>query len=258
MKSTGIEASATLTAVRTRRFDWTVGGSLYTNNSEVESLGGAADFSLGNFGWIMKGQAIPVIRTDFCVRNPDARGEAPDISSDPNECIFGPNLPTKTYGIHTGLQFANGINFVARGEWQGGHYIYDGAANAAVSRSVRWPGCYEFYRLQEAGNLNQAKPIDVARCTVSTTRSDYWIYPADFFKLREVSLSVPIPSRFAPGTTSANLTLAGHNIFKSVNDKFLTFDPETGNNGGFDSRVRSILEHVPPPASFTATLRVTF
>ena len=53
-------------------------------------------------------------------------------------------------------------------------------------------------------------------------------------------------------------TLAGHNVWKWVNKDFPVFDPETGNNGGFDSRVRSILEHVPPPASYTATLRVTF
>jgi hypothetical protein len=43
-----------------------------------------------------------------------------------------------------------------------------------------------------------------------------------------------------------------------VNKDFPVFDPETGNNGGFDSAVRSILEHVPPPAIYTATLRVTF
>ena len=52
--------------------------------------------------------------------------------------------------------------------------------------------------------------------------------------------------------------LAGHNIWKWVNRDFPVFDPETGNNGGFDSRVRSILEHVPPPALYTMSLRLTF
>jgi hypothetical protein len=73
-----------------------------------------------------------------------------------------------------------------------------------------------------------------------------------------VSLSVPIPERLLRGASSARLTLAGQNLWKWLNDDFPVFDPETGNNGGFDSRVRSILEHVPPPATYTASMRVTF
>jgi hypothetical protein len=140
----------------------------------------------------------------------------------------------------------------------GGHYIYDGAAYNAVVRSVRWPGCYAFYTLQETGRADEARALDRARCTVASTRADYFIYPADFFKLRDVTVSAEIPTRFVPGSTGARFTLSGHNIFKWVNSDFPVFDPETGNNGGFDSRVRSILEHVPPPATYTASLRVNF
>jgi hypothetical protein len=94
---------------------------------------------------------------------------------------------------------------------------------------------------------------------VSLTRDSYFIYPADFFKMREVSLSVPVPNRLLTGgAQSARLTLSGHNVWKWVNKDFPVFDPETGNNGGFDSRVRSILEHVPPPAFYMLALRVTF
>ena len=123
---------------------------------------------------------------------------------------------------------------------------------------MRWPGCYKFYTLQETNRLSEATALDVARCTVSSTRADYWVYPADFFKLRELSLSIPIPGRYVGGAQSAQLTLAGYNIWKWVNDDFPTFDPETNNNGGFDSRVRSILEHVPPPATYVMSLRVVF
>jgi TonB-linked SusC/RagA family outer membrane protein len=258
MKSNGIEASANVTVLRAKSLDWTVGGSLYTNQTEVTSLGGAADFSIGNFGWIMKGKAIPTIRTDFCVTNPDAKGVAPIISSNSNDCVYGPNQPSHTYGVNTGVQLKNGINFVVRGEYQGGHYMYDGAAFNAVTRSVRWPGCYHFYTLQETGKLSQATALETARCTVATSRADYFIYPANFFKLREVSLSVPVPKRLLAGATGATFTLAGHNIWRWLNKDFPVFDPETGNNGGFDSAVRSILEHVPPPATYTATLRVSF
>ena len=128
----------------------------------------------------------------------------------------------------------------------------------AVQRSVRWPGSYDFYTLQETGRIGEATALQVARCTPASTRSDYWIYPADFFKLRDVSLSVPIPARYITGASSVHFTISGKNVWKWVNKDFPTQDPETGNNGGFDSRVRSLLEHVPPPATFMASMRVTF
>jgi TonB-linked SusC/RagA family outer membrane protein len=258
MKSSGIEATATLTVIERPKFGFSFGGSVHKYSSEVLSLGGAADFQIANFGWIMEGQPIPVIRTDFCVTNPDAKGVAPIISSNVADCTFGPNLPTETYGMHTNVRLPYNITFVARGEYNGGHFISDGAANAATSRSVRWPGCYDFYRLTETGRASEIKAIDTARCVVSGTRADYWIYPADYFKLREVSLNFPVPQRLLRGARSASFSLSAHNAWKWVNDDFKTFDPETGNNGGFDSRVRSILEHVPPPAVYSAILRISF
>jgi TonB-dependent starch-binding outer membrane protein SusC len=270
MTSNGMELMVNATVLRRSEFEWTVGGSMYTATSKVGSLGGAADFSIGNFGWIMVGQAIPMIRTDFCVKNPDApapmnaagTNQVPEIISptaaNPNACNHGPNLPTKTFGMNTGLDMPLGLSFRMRGEYNGGSYMYDGAAFNAVTRNIRWPGCYEFYTLQETGRIAQAKAIDVARCTSSLSKADYFIYPADFFKLREVSLSAPVPAKYLKGATSARFVIAGQNIWKWVNKDFPVFDPETGNNDGFNSRVRSILEHVPPPAVYTASLRVTF
>jgi TonB-linked SusC/RagA family outer membrane protein len=271
MRSHGVELAANATVLRRGSVEWSVGGSVYTNHTKVISLGrvcdaagcrDVTDFVLtgdveGDFGWIMVGQPVPVVRTNECVTNPDAKA-APIISTNAADCVHGPNLPTHTYGVQTNLNLPYGIVFNARGEYMGGHYMYDGAAYNAVVRSVRWPGCYDFYTLQETGRAAEATALDRARCTVSSTRADYFIYPADFFKLREVSLSVAVPQRFVRGASSARLTLAGYNVWKWVNKDFPVFDPETGNNGGFDSRVRSILEHVPPPAVYTASMRMTF
>ena len=104
----------------------------------------------------------------------------------------------------------------------------------------------------------EATQIDAVRCTVALTRADYFIYPANFFKLREVSLGAAIPTRYLRGASSARFVIAGQNIWKSVNKDFPVFDPETGNNAGYNARVRSILEHVPPPAVYTASLRLTY
>lgn len=272
MKSDGLELVANAIVLQKNEWEWAVGGSIYTNQTKVVSLGNAADFSIGDFGWVMKGQSIPMIRSEFCVQNPDAPTPmnttvtpavpAPVIlattAANPNVCNHGPNLPTHTYGMQTTLQLPKGLSLNARGEYMGGHYMYDGAAFNAVNRSVRWPGCYKFYTLQEAGRVAEASALDAARCTVSLARSDYFIYPADFFKLRDISLAANVPRRFLRGASSARLILAGHNVWKWQNKDFPVFDPETSNNGGFNSRVRSILEHVPPPATYTATVRLTY
>jgi TonB-linked SusC/RagA family outer membrane protein len=265
MQSQGVELTTNVIALRRGAWEWSVGGSLYANKDKVKSLGGAADFSLGTDAWIMKDQPIPVIRADTrCLLNPDARASGAGVrdtvfsTNASSQCIYGPNLPTHTYGMFTGLTLPKGIQINARGEYEGGHYMYDGAGFNAVQRSVRWPGCYHFYALQDAGRLADATNLELMRCTPSLTRSDYWIYPANYFKLRDVSVTIPVPARFVTGASSMSITLSGHNIYKWVNKDFPTFDPETGNNGGFDSKVRSILEHVPPPALYMATLRLTF
>jgi TonB-dependent SusC/RagA subfamily outer membrane receptor len=254
----GIEASLEATVLRTPKFQWTLGASLYTDFSKVETLGNAVDFSLGDNAWVMVGQPAPVIRANRCVTNPDERA-APIIvtHSDSTPCLFGPNLPTHTWGASTMLQLPAGITFVARAEYMTGHYMQDGAAYNAVTRSVRWPGCYEFYNLQESGRIAEAKAIDRARCTVSSACRTFPL-PC---RLREAARSVAQHSSAVAvprgRATSARLTLAGHNLWKWVNKDFPVFDPETGATG-FNNRVRSILEHVPPPATYTASLRVTF
>ena len=259
LRNRGIELALTGELVRAPRFGWQVGGSVYTNFSAVLDLGGAPPFSLGDFGWIVGPDStgrtfpVPLIRAN-CVENADERAE-PKIRAD---CPIGPNLPTHTYGVHTTFRLPLGITFTARGEYQGGHYMYDGAAYNAVVRAVRWPGCFDFYRLQELGRAADATALQRARCIVSNTRPDYFVYPADFFKVREVTVSVPVPQRWIPGASSALLTLSGRNVWKWVNDGFPVFEPEMGANEGFNTQVRSLFEHVPPPAIYTASLRVTF
>jgi TonB-dependent starch-binding outer membrane protein SusC len=160
--------------------------------------------------------------------------------------------------VFSGLEMPYGMRLNVRGEYLGGHYMYDGAAFNAITRGIRWPGCYKFYTLQETGRQAEASNLDAARCTSGITKADYFIYPADFFKIRDLTFSVPVPARYLRGASSARLTLGAHNFWKWVNEDFPVFDPETGNNDGFNSRVRSILEHVPPPATYTAALRLTF
>ena len=252
MQNTGIELSLNGTVLRGQTLGWDLGFSVYTNRSKVLDLGGASPFSLGDIGWIMEGEPAPVVRSD-CIRNPD------EIADPVTEqlCIYGPNLPTLTLGFRTAVHLPMGIQLSARGEYQGGHYINDGAAYNALRRGVIWPTCDGAYALIAANRQAEMTAYQRAVCITANVREGYLTYPADFAKLRELTLSVPLPAAWL-GVNSAMLSLSAHDAWKWLNQDFLLFDPEMMPDTGYDGPVRRILEHVPPPATYTASLKITF
>ncbi len=252
LENRGIELAANAVLIRTPSFGWDVGVNLSTNHSKVLSLGGAPEFSLGDFGWIIEGQPAPVIRAHF-ITNPNEIAD-PVVEQDH---IYGPNLPTHTIAVRTGVQLPRGIALNVRGEYQGGHYMYDGASLNALNRGVEWPTCFDAYPLIAAGQHDQLTARQRMWCIQQNARADWFVYPADFFKLREVTLTAPVPFQI-PGASSAQLTLSGRNVWRWLNSEFPIFDPEIVRFGLSESQVRSVWEHIPPPAIYTASLRLTF
>jgi len=250
----GIELSISGVPVRTNRFSWEVGGSLATNDNEVTDLGGAAPFSLGNFGWIVEGESAPVIRAN-CVTNPGEKAD-PVIETD---CNIGPNQPTHIVQGFMNFHLPADVQLSVRGEFQGGNYIFDGASWNAVRRGVRWPGCFDAQRILETQGREEMTALQRAQCLPEFWQADFFIYPADFFKLRTISLSVPVPQRLIGSGRSATFSITAQDVFKWVNDDFRVLDPEaaTGDEG-FEAPVRYMLENIPAPAVVTAALRVTF
>jgi TonB-dependent SusC/RagA subfamily outer membrane receptor len=253
LENKGIELNLSADVLQGESFNWRLGGSVSTNKSKVLDLGGAPAFSLGDFGYVAEGQPVPVIRAD-CVENPDQAG-VPIIKQD---CDYGPNLPTLILGVNTAVDLPAGILLSARGEYQGGGYMYDGAAWNAVRRSVRWPGCFDYYKIEETQGADAAPALQRARCDLDYSQADFFVYPAKFFKVREVALQAPLPESWVPGASRATFTVSGHNVWKWVTDEFPVFEPEMGNNDGYNASVRAMLEHVPPPATYTFSLRVVF
>ena len=94
-------------------------------------------------------------------------------------------------------------------------------------------------------------------CVSANYENDLINYPKDFFKLREVSLRVPVGT-FIPRTSNASLTLSARNFYTWKTSRFLMFDPEMVGNGGFGSANTGITEHIPPTASFVVALRMAF
>lgn len=249
LRNQGVELALTGAVLRGGDVGWDVGIHLATNHSKVLDLGGAPPFHVSsNIGWILEGQPAPVLRGTY-VANPDEIAE-PEIQ---NEHVFGPNLPPLTLGIETALQLPAGFRLSARGEYQGGHYIGDRISRAmAVDRLL--PRCSDAYALLDQGLRERLTAWERLWCEPDDVPQDGFIYPANFFRVRDVTLEAPVPfDVLRRGHTT--LTISVRNWWTWKNDELELFDPEIPGSGGIHSALRLVDGHVPAPATLTVSLR---
>src|SRR5216117_115931 len=268
MSNTGFEVSLDAIVVNKPNWGIDIGGSVYTNHGIVRDLGGAVPFAAGG-GWVQVGFA-PMAARGIIINNPNEIA-APDTVCR-SSCtadgfhIFGPQQPTLVLGQVLTVRLPKGVTLSARGEYQGGGWIQDGASFNALSRSVRWPTCGRAYPILypggstdslHFGNIPQLTARERKECVPSNTNADTFWFPQDFWKLRDVTLTIPVGWAIRRAA-SATLIITAQNYLKWVNDQLRLFDPEMVGRDALDSQNRDISEHIPPPAVITVNLRVTF
>jgi hypothetical protein len=77
----------------------------------------------------------------------------------------------------------------------------------------------------------------------------------DFFKLRSVSLTIDLPTKYIPGSRNVALTIAGRNLFTKTN--YTGFDPESADKTDATFSRRDYYTFG-PYKTFIMTLRVGF
>ena len=246
----GIEAAINATLLERDNLAIRAGLNASTNVSKVLSLGGAPSFSIGNFGWVIEGQPAPVVRGRL-IRNADVVGAPIDTTVNHT---FGPSQPTLILSPSLNITTWKGISISVRGEYQGGAFLNEDASFQALSRSVLWPTCERAYPVIAAGG--ELTPREALTCVPRNARSDMFIFPADFFKIRDLTVTVPL-GKLIPRTASSALVLSAQNFFRR-NYGMPLFDPEMSGNDGFNAPVRYISEHIPAPAMYLTSLRLTF
>jgi TonB-dependent SusC/RagA subfamily outer membrane receptor len=263
IENKGIELNLQAGIVDRQSWGLDLGASIYTNKTEVLSLGGSPPFA-GNTGWIEEGEPVTLIR-GVRIRNGDAlvdpivcdEGTPASATCVEVDVPIGPQQPTHVLGFSAALRLPMGIELSARGEYQGGHYIYDGPSNEGVNRDIRWPTCADYYELTDAGRGAEATAERRYWCDQRFYRRGTMIYPADFFKLRDVTLRVGLGD-LIPGSANSTFTVSAQNWYRWRNEDFPIFDPEMVTNTGFNNQNPQITEHIPPTASMVASLRVVF
>jgi hypothetical protein len=266
IRNRGIEASLNVNVLQSGQLGLDLGATVFTNHSLVLDLGvnavgeDVAAFAAGG-GWMEEGFPVMGARGTR-IYNPDDLA-APDTicrssCSINGQHIFGPQQPTLVLGMNTTIRLPRGLTLSARGEYQGGAWIYQASAANALQRSVRWPTCRRAHLILEGGGTtNELTARERLECVPATLQDDVLWEPQDFFKLRDVTLTVPLAS-FVPSASGATLTLTAQNWLRWYNPDLRMFDPEMTDRDSLNEQNRNISEHIPAPATFTASLRVTF
>jgi TonB-linked SusC/RagA family outer membrane protein len=255
LKSSGLELSVDASVLRRSEFEWNIGGGLATNHSETVDLGGAAPFSIGNYGWVVPGQPTPVIRAT-CVTNPDEIAD-PVFA---NNCDIGPSVPTLTWNVSTTFRFPKGIELSARGDYQGGNYAYSLMDGESITRGIRWPACFNSYPSIDAEDLSNVTAHERAMCIAANAKRDFAIFPMDFFRLRDITIKAPIPASFlGASSTIVSFSVKNFALWKKAKDSFL--DPETSGGfttSGMNQAVHTVGGSIPIPASYVLSIRVVY
>lgn len=254
LRNSGIELNVEGTLFESGDWGADLGASVSTNQSEVLDLGDAPPFSVSGGGWITEGEPFPAIRGRR-ILNPDEVAEPEFLRDDNGDItfdVYGPNNPTHTVSIRPRLELPYDMTLSARAEFQGGHYMTDGASSNLVSRN-NVAQCQPFYE-----NPDQATALKRARCDEEIESGAYssYVYPADFLKLRNVTFRAPLPF-LQSSTQGTSFSLTVRNIRLWLNDDFEAFDPEMTGQEGLGQITRSITEHIPAPYTVTATIDVS-
>jgi hypothetical protein len=249
--NTGTELALSGSFFRASRVTLDAGLDLTLSRSRVVELGGASSFVIDQTAWIIEGKPMLLVRGSR-VTNPNEIAE-PVVEKDHD---FGPNFPTRVVGLRTALGFWRGIELAARVEYSGGNYLFDQASNN-LARQGAWPVCDDAYKRIAAGERSMLTAWQRLFCDPLTVPRDGSIYPADFVRLRALTLTMPLPGSFFQARRGT-IALSARNYLLWKKKEFLVFDPEMIGFDGMDATVRQIDMHVPSPMGLTLAVSASY
>ncbi len=220
------------------------------NRSRALDLGGTADFILDGVAWISEGRPTPVLIGPL-LTNPD---EIAEPVVDENH-VYGPNLPTHVVGANAALH-VKGITISGRAEYQGGSYLVNSASRALFGQGVH-PSCESAYVMLAEGKREVLTAWEREWCVSATVRRDGRIVPGDFLRLRDVSVTVPLPGALLR-SRRASFTIAARNYLLFKSSEVSAFEPDMGGRDGMFAPVRAIELTVPTPATISFAVRATY
>jgi TonB-linked SusC/RagA family outer membrane protein len=259
ISNTGIELLLTATPIYTRSLQWDATIALSTNANELVTWGGAplTEIDFGSFAQVQR--HIPGYPMGaFWVQDVERDAGGNPVLTNGNVTVLatkeyvGPSQPTREIGITNTFTLLDNFRVFANLDYKGGHYQW-----CAIC-SIRNRGDLNTWLINDPNGDPTQKLV--ARSLQTKT----WVKPADFVKLREISVSYQIPSGIAEnmGFENASLTVAARNLWMWTKYKFDepglgSPDPEV-NFSSTDRFGRTDYASIPMLRTFSASLRFTF
>ena len=225
---------------------------------EAVDLGGRV-ITLGALSrsYVQEGLPLPAY-VGRRVKNANAF-EAPVVEENQ---FLGQTFADKIINPSITLTLFRNLTIEAIGEFQrGGHLLNaNGFQNAGLGI---WQPCFAAQKALRAAAAGDASALasvtafDRMRCSITASERDYsyWVESADFFKLRNLSLSYEVPKRYLPRTRSMTVSFAGRNLFRSTN--YTGTDPEVADQRTSTFSRRDYY-NFPPYRTFLFSVRTNF
>ncbi len=223
IKNVGVELALDASPVRLRNVQWDVRASVASNKNELVSFGKDAQgnptlneqrfgpfiatqrhregYPLGGF-WAQDVQrdanGNPVLNANGAAIIPACNW--PDNCT---EEYVGPMLPTKQLGLTNTLTLFNSLRFYVFTDYQGGHYQWCAicSVRTRIDRNTK--------------EINDPNLTREQFAVLNSLQTKTYIYPADFLKLREASVTYTLPMAVTQkvGFRRASVTLSGRNLW---------------------------------------------
>ena len=253
----GFEVSVTGTPVQRAAVTWDTRLSLTTNHNELVSFGYERDPILfGIYAFVQRFQEGYPLGGYWATgpqRNPDGTlvlNEAGGIVPDTARYV-GPATPTREIAFSNTVTLFRNLQLYALLDHKGGHYLWN-------VKSLR--RCWE--RRSNCWEVNDPdtdpdRRFLLLNADLRNNNVDF-IQPADFVKLRDLSLTYTLPDAWSGrfGSDRVSLTLAGHDLWVWAPD-YMGPDPEV-NFSGPDDFVRVDAWTAPMLRRITASVNVSF
>jgi TonB-linked SusC/RagA family outer membrane protein len=249
----GIETTVSVLPIETQNVTWESRLAFATLRNQLDNFGGVRDepiytgFVLANMGLrITPGGPLPQFFGTVPSRGPDGellRTANGSLIVDRDTVYYGGSLPTRTLSWDNNVRLFRNLRLGAQLDHQAGHYQIN-----LTRRTRTFDGLTREVVDPAADTLQR-------RILLSGAGAQ-WIEKADFVKLREVSASYSLPTRFTRGFGSDEVIFAvsGRNL-KTWTD-YSGADPEVNADAG--DFLLAETNAIPPTRRITASLTVRF
>ena len=250
----------------------------YQTNEVTKIIEGVDQLGIGNGNYVIVGKPAYTFQLTDYVRDDQGRvivnAQTGLPTADPTIKPFGHTQPNHLLGLNLGVTWKN-LTFSAVADYRGGAQIFTGNLGNGMDfsgiskRSAQnsrqpfiFPNSSYFDGSKYVDNTNIymiSGGYNFWSQSVNTAVNTNYLVSGDFWKIREVSISYNLPTKWFGFTKNAikgvNFTVSGRNLFMFLPKTNEWTDPEFSNTTGNAQGV-SGLDNTPPTRIFGASLNI--